>query len=158
MAHRCTVVNPLPAGSVGLTLPSPWGAPGIPAIAGQQLTLDDAGFSLVPQYWFTTQNSLGAAVLIDNGMVNPAVPSPTVLSVSPATTPHAAPTSVTLTGTFFTGATSVTFNGVAGTALSVTNAQTIAITPPAAGAAGPAIIQVTTPGGIATLPSGFSYT
>lgn len=158
MSHSLTVRNPLPSGTAGVTIPMVGGGPGIPAIPGQTLVLDDVSFSYIPNWWFNTNNSLGGQVLIDNGMLNPAVPNPTLLSVAPVTAPHGTATAVTLTGTYFTGATSVTFNGVAGTGLSVTNPQTIAVTTPVVGAAGPCVVQVTTPGGTATLPTGFSFT
>lgn len=157
MPHSITVKNPLPTGVAGVNIPSPEGF-GIPATAGQTLVLDDVSYSRIPQYWFGTGNTLGASLLVDNGMLNPAVPTPTLSGVSPASVPHAAPTSINLTGTFLTGATSVLFNGVPGTALTVTNSTTVAVTPPAAAAAGPATVQVVTPGGAATLATGFSYT
>jgi hypothetical protein len=156
--HSLTVVNPLPKGVAGATIPMTGGGPGIPAIAGQTLVLDDISFSYIPGWWFNSSNSFGAAVLIDNGMLNPGVPAPTLVSVAPVTAPHGTATAVTVTGTLLTGATEVLFNGVAGTALTVTNATTIAVTTPVAAAAGPCTVQVVTPGGIATLATGFSYT
>jgi hypothetical protein len=157
LPHSITVKNPLPTGVAGLTIPSTEGF-GIPALAGQTLVLDDVSYSRIPNWWFGTANSFGTNLLVDNGMLNPAVPTPTLTGVAPATTPHAAPTSITLTGTFFTGATQVLFNGVAGTGLSVTNSTTIAVTTPVVAAAGAAVVQVVTPGGTATLPTGFSFT
>ena len=58
-------------------------------------------------------------------------------------------TTVTITGTNFTGATAVTFGGTAATSVVVVNATTItAITP--AHAAGAVNVVVTTPGGTGT--------
>jgi hypothetical protein len=142
---------------VSLTIPSVEGF-GIPALPGQTLVLDDISFSRIPSYWFGTGNSFGAPLMIDNGAINPGVPAPTLSGVAPVTAPHGTGTAVTLTGTFFTGATQVLFNGVAATGVSVTNSTTIACTTPVVGAAGPAVVQVVTPGGVATLSSGFSFT
>ena len=74
------------------------------------------------------------------------VPPPTVTSVSPNSGPTAGGTSVTITGTTFTGASSVTFGGTAAASFSVVNATTITATVPA-GAAGTASVIVTTPSG-----------
>jgi len=158
MPHKCTVVSPLPTGVVGLTVPSPWGAPGMPVIAGQVLVLDDAAFAQIPQFWFGTSNSFGVALITDNGELDPGVPPPTASAVVPATAPHATPTAVVVTGTFLTGATAVLFNGVPGTSFSVVNSYTIDVTTPVAAAAGACVVQVVTPGGYASLSPGFSFT
>ncbi|WP_308438227.1 IPT/TIG domain-containing protein [Streptomyces glebosus] len=65
-------------------------------------------------------------------------------------------TPVTITGTNLTGAT-VTIGGnpATGVMVNATGTQLTAITPP--GAAGPADVTVTTPGGSATLVGGFTY-
>jgi hypothetical protein len=73
------------------------------------------------------------------------ISGPTVTSVSPNSGPIAGGSSVTITGTTFTGATSVTFGGVAAS-FTVVNATTITATVPA-GAAGDASVIVTTPAG-----------
>lgn len=69
MPHRVTVTTPLPTGVVGLTIASATGGPGLPAIAGQVLTLEDSQFAKIPNWWFSTANSTGAAILTDNGEV-----------------------------------------------------------------------------------------
>ena len=69
MAHKCTVITPLPTGVAGLTVPSPWGAPGMPVLAGQVLVLDDATFAQIPQFFFTSANSFGKALFVDNGEI-----------------------------------------------------------------------------------------
>ena len=74
------------------------------------------------------------------------VPPPTVTSINPSSGPTAGGTGVTITGTTFTGASSVTFGGTAATSFSVVNATTITATVPA-GAAGTASVIVTTPSG-----------
>jgi autotransporter-associated beta strand protein/surface protein len=71
---------------------------------------------------------------------------PAVTAIAPATGSTAGGTSVTITGTDFTGATAVTIGGVAAASFTVDSAtQITAITP--AGTAGTASVLVTTPGG-----------
>ena len=88
-------------------------------------------------------------------------PIPTISSVTPSS--GTSGTVVTISGSCFSGATSVTFGGVAGTSLSVTNDQTITVTVPTnSSAAGTAVdVLVVSPCG--TSASGtnngrFSYT
>jgi formylglycine-generating enzyme required for sulfatase activity len=82
--------------------------------------------------------------------------APTVTSVSPNQGPTAGGTAITITGTNFTGATSVKVGTVLATGLVVVNATTItAVTPP--GTAGAKSVSVTTPGGTAALASAFTY-
>ena len=64
--------------------------------------------------------------------------------------------SLTLTGTDFTGATAVTFNGTAATSFSVVSGTQITATVPAAATSGP--IAVTTPGGTGTSTTSFTVT
>jgi hypothetical protein len=83
--------------------------------------------------------------------------SPSAFTVQPAITgfsPGMGPagTVVTITGTSFTGATSVTFGGAPAASLTVTASQ-ITATVPAAAVTGP--IVVTTPGGTATSSTDF---
>ncbi|WP_369986802.1 autotransporter domain-containing protein [Pseudomonas xanthosomatis] len=83
-------------------------------------------------------------------------PAPTLSSVSPNTGSTAGGTSVTLTGTNFSGATAVTFDGISATGIVVVNATTITATTPAH-AAGAVNVVVTTPGGTAPLSNGYTY-
>src|SRR5205807_533623 len=82
----------------------------------------------------------------------------TVSNVSPPTisgfTPGSGPvgTSVSISGTNFTGASAVAFNGVSA-AFTVSSATSITATVPSGATAGP--ISVTTPGGTATSSSNF---
>jgi len=86
----------------------------------------------------------------------PVGPVPTVTAVSPVNGPASGGSGVTLTGTNFAGATSVTFGGVAATSVNVVDDTTItAVTP--AHAAGAVDVVVTTPGGAGTLTDGFTY-
>ena len=73
-------------------------------------------------------------------------PAPTVTGVSPASGSTGGGTPVMLTGTGFTGATTVDFGTKAGTGLVVNSPTSISITSPAE-SAGTVDITVTTPGG-----------
>ena len=77
---------------------------------------------------------------------------PTLTSFTPTSGPVG--TSVTITGTNFTGATSVTFNGVSATTFNVGSATKITATVPAGATTGP--IKVATPVGSATSTSNFT--
>jgi hypothetical protein len=80
----------------------------------------------------------------------------TLTSISPGSGTASGGAGVTLTGTGLTGATSVTFDGVAATSVNVINSTTItAVTP--AHAAGAVNVVVITPGGAAQLVSGYTY-
>ena len=84
------------------------------------------------------------------------VPVPTFTNIASASGPIAGGTSVIITGTGFTGATSVTFDGTAATSFTVNNsAQIIATTP--AHAAGAVDLVITTPGGAATAIAAYTY-
>lgn len=76
--------------------------------------------------------------------------------ITPATGPAAGGTVVTIKGTDFLGATSVTFAGTNGTNLTVVSDTTIRVTTPP-GTAGVAPVVVTTGDGAGTLASGFTY-
>jgi hypothetical protein len=82
-------------------------------------------------------------------------PVPTLATVSPTQGPVAGGTAIALTGTGFTGTSQVTFGGVAATNLNVADTAITCTTP--AGAAGVVAVVVTTPGGSASLPTGFRY-
>src|ERR1700686_1425487 len=72
---------------------------------------------------------------------------PDLVSISPARGPIAGGTTVTATGTGFTGATGVTVGGVAATALTgISDTSVTFTTPPSA--AGPAAVVVTTKNGV----------
>jgi hypothetical protein len=79
-----------------------------------------------------------------------------VTLVTPNAGPVAGGTSVTITGSNFTGATSVKFGGINATTFSVNSATSIsAISPPGSGASH---VTVTTPGGTSTTGIGDTFT
>jgi hypothetical protein len=76
---------------------------------------------------------------------------PTVTGVSPALGLLAGGTTVTITGTGFTGATAVDFGGLPASSFSVNPAGTqITATSPASMTVGPVDVSVTAPGGVST--------
>lgn len=87
---------------------------------------------------------------------NPLPSPPLVVLVTPPIGSPAGGTSVTITGTGFTGATAVSFGGTAATSFDVvTDTQITAVTP--AHALGPVLVSVTTPGGTSAVPGLFAY-
>ena len=86
-------------------------------------------------------DSEGTATSATNFTVTPS-PVPTITSFNPTTGPVG--TSVVITGTGFTGASSVTFNATAATTFVVNSNTQITATVPAGATTGP--IAVTTPG------------
>ncbi|MBB5035561.1 beta strand repeat-containing protein [Prosthecobacter vanneervenii] len=82
--------------------------------------------------------------------------APTVSSVSPASGTVNGGTSVVITGTGFTSDAVVKFGGVTATITSVSGTS-ITCTTPTGGGAGPASVQVTTPGGTNTANTLYSY-
>jgi len=83
-----------------------------------------------------------------------AVP-PTITGVQPGSGPTAGGTSVILSGSAFSGATGVTFNGAAAAFTVVSNTRIDCVTP--AGSAGQASVVVTTPAGSNAANSLFTY-
>ncbi|MBK9087653.1 MAG: IPT/TIG domain-containing protein [Holophagales bacterium] len=81
---------------------------------------------------------------------------PTVSDINPSSGTTAGGTTVTITGTNFTGATAVTFGVTAATSYTVNSATQITATTPAH-AAGTVDVAVTTPAGTATSTGGFAY-
>lgn len=83
-------------------------------------------------------------------------PVPVVLLVAPPIGPPAGGTSVTITGTGFTGATAVSFGGTPATSYVVDSDMQITATTPAH-AMGAVDVTVTTPGGTSPIPGLFTY-
>ncbi len=82
--------------------------------------------------------------------------APTIMAVSPNTGSPGGGESVTITGTDLTGATSVTFGGIAATNVAVVNGTTVTAMAPAGGP-GTVNVTVTTPGGTATATGAYTY-
>ena len=94
----------------------------------------------------TTPGGTSAANANDQYTYTPP-PTPTVTNVSPGSGPSTGGTSVTITGTGFTGATAVDFGSGNPATFSVTNSTTITATAPSTGSLGVIDVAVTTPGG-----------
>jgi Zn-dependent metalloprotease len=94
----------------------------------------------------------GSATSATNFVITAAGPSPVITSFTPAAG-QVQGGAVTITGTSFTGATAVSFNGTAAT-FSVVNATTITTTVPNGATTG--ALTVTTPNGTATAPGTFT--
>ena len=109
----------------------------------------------------TVTNPLGTSPLtvFDHFTYVPPAPAPAVTAVSPATGPATGATPVTITGTGFTGATSVKFDTVAAAPFTVVSATQITTTSPAH-AAGVVDVTVVTPAGTSAVVAGdkFTYT
>ena len=85
-------------------------------------------------------------------------PVPVVTAIGPATGTHLGGTTVTITGSFFTGATSVKFGGTPATNVTVVSDTSITAKAPA-GATGTTVhVTVTTPGGTTTQVNADRYT
>jgi hypothetical protein len=114
-----------------------------------------------PSHSYAVAGTYNASVTVNGAVCSPpsiqVLPLPVVVSLNPATGPAAGGTSVTITGSGFTGATTVTFGGAAATGLTVVNATTITCVSPA-GAAGAAAVVVTTPAGVSNASVTFLYT
>ena len=124
---------------------------------GLYILSDNAGYNAAP-----STTALPAAIATAGSMTAfrgaafapvAAVAAPTITSFTPAT--GAAGTTVTITGTGFTGATAVTLNGVAITGFTVVNATTITFAVPATATSG--AIGVTTPGGTVASTGTFTF-
>jgi hypothetical protein len=92
------------------------------------------------------------------GIFTYVAPGPTVTSISPNSGPTTGGTSVTITGTNFSGATAVKFGSADAASFSVVNATQITATSPA-GSLGSVYVTVTTAGGTspATAAAQFTY-
>jgi large repetitive protein len=85
---------------------------------------------------------------------------PTVALVSPASGPAAGGTSVTITGTGFTSAATVSFGGTPGTGVTFVSDTQITVTSPAKATGGTVDVRVTTIGGTSAISANdrFTYT
>ncbi|MEU0842691.1 Ig-like domain repeat protein [Streptomyces sp. NPDC005962] len=122
------------------------------AVSDQQLLVvapPAAGPGTVPVYVTTTGG-------ISNRLLYAYVTVPTVTGISPETGPIAGGTTVLVTGTALFRVTAVTVGGVpAASFRAYSDTLLVVVTPP--GAAGPADLTITTPGGSVTVPGAFGY-
>ena len=107
-----------------------------------------AGTSIIT--YTTTAGCSGTATVT----VNSASTTPTVTIFSPASACSGSGASVVITGTNFTGATAVNFNGLSATSYSINSSIQITATLPAGATTGP--ISVTTSSGTGTSSSNFT--
>lgn len=103
----------------------------------------------------TVTNDHGTASSMLTYVTPPPVAAPTVTALSPTSGPTTGGTTVTVTGTGFTGATAVAF-GVTPAAFTVTDATTIVATSPAG--TGAVNVRVTGPGGTSAATDANLYT
>ena len=142
--------------------------------AGASATLVDAransGFALETMYVRTlvvpagaTFNTGGRTIFVQQQIVSGSVIGtvvvvvpPTISTVSPTSGSTLGNTAITITGTNLTGATTVTVGGVPATNVVVVNSTSVTANTPA-GTAGVKAVAITTPGGTASLATGFTY-
>src|SRR5471032_2146016 len=101
--------------------------------------------------------AIACTALVVTPGIAAAVSLPTVSNVSPNRGPDAGGTTVTVTGTNLTGATSVFFGAVAGTSIVVGSATSLTVTSPAQTSA-TVDITVVTPGGTSLTSAADVYT
>ncbi|MFI0814997.1 IPT/TIG domain-containing protein [Streptomyces sp. NPDC021115] len=125
-------------------------APGFTVVSANQITATSPAGSGTVLVTVTTPGGTSNGVSFGYA----AAPAPVLTALSPTQGPAAGGTAVTLTGTGFTGATSVRFGSVNATSFTVVSAtQITAVAPP--GSAGSAQVTVTGPGGTS---NGITYT
>ena len=125
----------------------------LPAISNTYVTsiVGHVSVTQIDTTTLTTDNAPGTASATVAG------PPPAVTAVSPANGTNHGGTSVTISGTGFSGATAVMFGTTAARSYTVVNATTItAVTP--AGTAGIVDVTVTTPNGTSSVNAGDEYT
>ncbi|MGD0534086.1 MAG: IPT/TIG domain-containing protein [Methanoregula sp.] len=89
--------------------------------------------------------------------IGPVIPAPVITGISPNQGPLVGGTTVSISGSGFTGATGVTFGSTAASSFNVVNDTIITATSPA-GTAGTFNITVTTPGGTSAMSPADYYT
>ena len=140
-----------------VTVPAPAGSLSVCVVAlnvgrGQNTILGcSTTTATTPTTPTTTTTSTTTTSLI------PVVLLPVIDSLSPVYGPIAGGTTVTLIGSGFTGASSVTFQGVPATSVTVVSATEVTAVSPVL-AAGPADVVITTPGGSSDAPGNIDYT
>ncbi len=117
---------------------------------------DNAGYNAAPSQATlpTALVTAGANTAFRGVALAPVAPVPAIASLAPASGPVG--TTVTVTGSNFTGATAVTLNGVAITGFTVVDAATLTFVVPTGATSG--AVAVTTQGGTATSATAFTVT
>lgn len=98
-----------------------------------------------------------AGQVIKTSQLNAAFPKATIAAIVPATGAHGVTTPVTVTGSGFTPATTLTVGGNAATAVVIQSPVQLTCTVPTASAAGAANVIITNDGGATTVTGGFTY-
>jgi len=130
-------------------------ATNVTVVSGTSITATaPAGSAGTVDIAVTTTNGTSATSASDHYTY---LAAPTITGVSPSGGPVTSGTSVTLTGTAFTGATVVEFGNTAGTNLTVVSATTVTVTAPA-GTAGTTDVTVTTVGGASATSGADQFT
>ena len=134
---------------------NPGGLTGTSAGAATAITV--TGLANGTAYTFTVAASNAIGTSLTTGTSNSVTPrdSPIVTAVSPSSGTSDGGTPVTISGTHFTGASSVTFGGNPATNVTIVNDTTLTANTPAH-AAGVVPVVVTTPGGSSNLKT-FTY-
>ncbi|MDE2445850.1 MAG: Ig-like domain-containing protein, partial [Alphaproteobacteria bacterium] len=117
------------------------------SLSGGVVTFNAAGFCVISANQASDANYDAAAQVQQVITVPPPANAPKLTSIAPTTGLPSGGTLVTLTGTGFTGATSVTFDGAPLAAFTFVNDTSITITTPAGAAGSKANVQVVTPAG-----------
>ena len=133
---------------------------GVPAtnvtfVSATQLTGDTPANPVGPVTVVVTNPDTTAATLT-NGFTYQ--DPPTVASIAPTLGPSTGATTITITGTNFTGATGVSFGGIPAPGFTVVNATTITAGTPPRTSAGTVDVAVTNYAGTGTLSAAFTYT
>lgn len=130
-----------------------WTGSGLPVggTAGASVVVTPPSAGTVA-YVVTATTGSGCPATATQNVTVMATPSVTITSFSPGAA--LADATITLTGSGFTGATGVTFNGTAATSFTVVSATSITVTVP--GPATTGVLAVTTPGGTAASATAFT--
>ncbi|MFF5726906.1 IPT/TIG domain-containing protein [[Kitasatospora] papulosa] len=168
MPPTINAINPSQGPTTGGTTVTLTGTGMAGATAVRFASSNAASFTLISDTQITAVSPARAAGAVAVVVVHPTGNSnsvtftyvvaqvPVITGVAPGNGPTSGGTSVTLTGTGFTGATTVTFAGAPATSFMVNSAtQITAVTP--AGSAGAAVVTVTTPGGTSAPNAFFFY-
>jgi hypothetical protein len=154
-AVTITGTNFTDSGPAGVTFGGA-GVTGFIFVSSTQLNVTTPPHAAGPVDVKVTNPRDGQSATLPNGFTYTSGPAPTITSVSPAVGPPAGGSAVTINGTNFASAATVTFGGASAGATFFDATKIIAITPPHT--AGSVDVVVTNPDGQrATLPGGFAY-